>query len=692
MSIATDDLYQLLPEIYRRRDADNGAALEALMNILGEQAALIQNELYRLYDNQFIETCEEWAVPYIGELVGYRFGHDIKGFSQRAGAANQIRLVRRKGAALVLEQLAMDVTGWHARVVEFFQRLARPEHLAAPRPDNHYTLDFRNVRREERLGTAFDSASYSVDTGRIRKGEGLHNIQNIGIYLWRLEVYPQPRSPAFRHAIRQYFFNPLGFDTPLFNLPLPEETVTHLAEPVNLPIALGRRLLDLDLQGFYERAFTVWINGVIVPESDVHICDLRDDGAIWAHTPTDHPLAIDPVLGRIATVQGAPDPDTVEVVFHYGFSADMGGGSYSRSAGFATELTPTREVGVGEALQPALDLSQAGGVVEIRSSDRYTETPSIQIDPDRGFEFRAADGQRPSIILTGDLEITAGAEAEVTLDGLTIMDGRVVVPDTGDNALRHLTLRHVTLVPGVSLTTDGTPLQPAVPSLVIAAPNVTVEIDRSILGSIHAVPSTNLAITDSIVDATDRQLPAIADLDGQSHAGQLCLRETTVIGKVAVRSFSLISNSIIDAALADVDTWTSPLWAQQRQTGCARFSFIPPGSRVPRQHRCQPSFAVQKAIEAAELQNPALDDLARQRITRGVEARLVPGYTDRRYGRPGYFQLLNAAPVEIRQGASTESEMGAFHHLYQPQRADNFWQKLEEFLGTGLEAGLIYVT
>lgn len=691
MTIAASDLYQLLPEVYRLRDQDQGRPLEALMGILGEQAALIQDELDRLYDNQFIETCEDWAVPYIGALVGYRVLHDLEGISQRAAVANQIRLVRRKGTALVLEQLATDSTGWPARVVEFFQRLARPEHLAALRPDNHHTLDFRNVRREESLGTAFDTASYSVDTGRISAGEGLHNIRNIGLYLWRLTAYPQPRSPAFRHAARRYFFNALGFDTPLFNLPLSEATVTHLAEPVNLPHPLRRRLLDLDLADYYGRAFELFIDGIPVPAGDVHVCDLRDDGAGWAHTPSEL-LAVDPLLGRIATPQGLADPDRVEVVYHYGFSADLGGGSYPRSEGFATELAPLRQVGAGEAIQPALDLSQAGGVVEIASSDRYQETPSVQLDPDQGLELRAADGQRPSLLLGGDFEITAGAEAEVTIDGLIIAGGRLVVPDSGDNALRRLTLRHVTLIPGILLETDGTPLQPGAPSLVIEAPNVTVEIERSLLGPIQAVASTSLEITDSIVDATERTLPAISDLDEVSHAGHLCLRETTVIGKVAARTFPLISNSIVDAALAEVDSWSAPLWAEQRQTGCARFSFLPPGSRAPRRHRCQPDFAVQKAIEAAELANPALSDLARARITRGVRARVVPGFSDRRYGRPGYLQLLTAAPVEIRQGASSESEMGAFHHLFQPQRAANLRLRLEEFLGTGLEAGLIYVT
>ena len=79
-----------------------------------------------LYDNWFIETCDEWVVPYIGDLLGVRPIRAVEsaGVSARAYVANTIAYRRRKGTAVVLEQLARDVTGWPARAVEFFTRLA----------------------------------------------------------------------------------------------------------------------------------------------------------------------------------------------------------------------------------------------------------------------------------------------------------------------------------------------------------------------------------------------------------------------------------------------------------------------------------------------------------------------------------------------------------------------------------------
>src|SRR5206468_3738588 len=69
-TIARDDrLYNLLPAIYRERDAAEGYPLRALLGTIGEQAALVEGDIRRLYDDLFIETCRDWVIPYIGELV-----------------------------------------------------------------------------------------------------------------------------------------------------------------------------------------------------------------------------------------------------------------------------------------------------------------------------------------------------------------------------------------------------------------------------------------------------------------------------------------------------------------------------------------------------------------------------------------------------------------------------------------------
>src|SRR5258708_3998901 len=131
MSFDLDRIYNLLPAIYRIRDAQQGEPLKALLSVIADQVAVLEESLEQLYDDQFIETCAEWAVSYLGDLIGYRGVHDasVPRLSARAAVAHTINFRRRKGTAAVLEQLAHDVTGWYARAVEFFLLLGWTQHM-----------------------------------------------------------------------------------------------------------------------------------------------------------------------------------------------------------------------------------------------------------------------------------------------------------------------------------------------------------------------------------------------------------------------------------------------------------------------------------------------------------------------------------------------------------------------------------
>jgi len=69
-----------------------------------------------------------------------------------------------------------------------------------------------------------------------------------------------------------------------------------------------------------------------------------------------------------------------------------------------------------------------------------------------------------------------------------------------------------------------------------------------------------------------------------------------------------------------------------------------------------------------------------------------PGFMAQSASHPAYVQLRLATPVEIRTGASDESEMGAYHGVFAPQREANLRIRLEEYLRFGLEAGVFYET
>ena len=253
MSFDVERLYGLLPAIYRLRDAEHGETLKALLGVIAEQVAVLEENLAQLYDDQFIETCAPWVVPYIGDVIGYRSVHGVapRVGSPRAEVAHTIGFRRRKGTAAVLEQLARDVTGWHARAVEFFQLLGATQYMNHVRPEHWYTPALRQSQALEHLHTPFDRAAHTVEVRRIGSRQGRYNIPNLGIFLWRLQPYPLTNCPAFKVDDRRYMFSPLGNNTPLFTRPETEDDVAHLAEPINVPMPISRRMLSRDLAAYY---------------------------------------------------------------------------------------------------------------------------------------------------------------------------------------------------------------------------------------------------------------------------------------------------------------------------------------------------------------------------------------------------------------------------------------------------------
>ena len=687
MSADAQKLFELLPAIHRIRDAELAAAegldrgpLEELIGVLAEQLAVADESLEQLYDDLFIETCAEWAVPYIGDLIGYRSLHQAapEAASARAEVAHTIALRRRKGTALVLEQLARDVTGWDARAVEYFQRLCTTQYMNHLRPANLHTPDLRRAEPLEWIGTAFETANRTVDVRHIESGRGRHNIPNVGLHLWRIQAYPHRESPAARAGVRRYRASPLNHDLPLYNRPLAEDDITHLAEPDNVPWPLSRRRLATHLARHYgerasagapldnpDPALILQVDGTVIERDHIHICHLGDEAGSWAHIPPPNGFyAIDPVLGRIALPADAPDPADVRLTWREGFSADIGGGEYERGATLPlppASVTLVRVPDDHPTLAAALTAIAGDGVVEITDSSRYSETLNINVIADGAVEIRAANGRRPVLDL-GGLSVSGAANAACTLNGLLITGAPLEVPDAAGNALARLNLIHCTLVPGIALNPDGSPTQPAAPSLQLAIAGLETEIDRCILGGIRSHERSSLSATDSLIDATAREGVAFAAMDGAAPGAALSLVACTVVGTIHTAEVGLISNSILLAVAAP---GVAPVRAARKQVGCVRFSWLPFASIVPARHRCQPDSA-----QAAR--------------------HIAPRFTSLHYGTPAYGQLTTATPVEIRRGADDESEMGVFHHLYGAQRETNLRIRLAEYLRVGLRAGIFY--
>lgn len=287
MSFTAERLYELLPAIHRIRDDEQGKPLRQLLEAIAQEVAVLEENLAQLYDDQFIETCADWVTPYIGGLIGYRslHGKAPRISSPRADVANTIAHRRRKGTATMLEQLARDVTGWDARVVEFFELLVATQHMNHLRPHSKATPDLRAWEPLERLGTAFDSIAHTVDVRRISNGTGRFNIPNIGVFLWRLGAYSLTNSPTFQVDQNRYLLSPLGNNMSLFTNPEAEEVITHLAEPINVPAPISRRVLAEHLRDYYGNGKSLQLTvfdeaGTMQPIGieEIHVCNLSNAG------------------------------------------------------------------------------------------------------------------------------------------------------------------------------------------------------------------------------------------------------------------------------------------------------------------------------------------------------------------------------------------------------------------------------
>ena len=135
-----------------------------------------------------------------------------------------------------------------------------------------------------------------------------------------------------------------------------------------------------------------------------------------------------------------------------------------------------------------------------------------------------------------------------------------------------------------------------------------------------------------------------------------------MIGKVHAEVLTLVSNSIVWAALAEGDTWVSGLVADRLQTGCVRFSFIPYNAVTPRRFEC-----VEQALASAQ-----------------------PVFSTTQYGQPAYCKMWACTEDSIRRGADDGGEMGAFHFVLAPLRESDLKIRLQEYLPVGLSAGFIY--
>jgi hypothetical protein len=701
------DLWELLPSTYQIDDAARGYPLKALLNIISQQANVVQDNIADLWDDFFIETCADWVIPYIGDLIGNIPIYPVLR-GTRADVARTIYFRRRKGTLPMLEELARYVTGWSVHTVAFFDSMTWTQNMNHLRdqgieiqlanvqpvppvipplsPEIHSrptvgTVDLRDIDALDRIQTGFDTFSHSADVRPMTRTEGWHNIANIGFFIWRLGSYRLENVTARRSAAHPYgyHFSPLGNPAPIFNAAERETDESGVAAEIHIDSPIRPTAFYYHKTDYYPPSgaaavpdgISIFADNARIEADKIECMNLRN----WdrPHKPGIR-VGVDVERGRLTFSAEAGNepvrPESVRVYFSYGFSADIGGGSYRREHLQVRRLELPERIDVGaDSINIALGTWNETDhpAVEIEIGDSRTFGEDVTLDkPGLALTLQARDRQRPLII--GTVTIGKDAPEQVTLDGLVI-EGHIEV--ARDSRVKQLTLKHCTLVPGQALDEDGLPLHADQPSLLVRDDNEALEItlDHCITGWLQIPAAVNtLTVRDSIIDSAGTRPALAGNVNGQQPAPRTTLERVTIFGEVFLTELTMASEVI----------FTAPVISQRRQTGCVRFSYVPEDSETPRRYHCQPDSALEGVVKKPE----------RQRIL----DRLTPVFTARHYGEPAYAQLGLITAPEIREGGENRAEMGVFNTLMQPQRAANLRTRLDEYLPFGLEAGFIYVT
>ena len=469
----SDQLYELLPAIYRQRDEERGQPLRALLRVIGEQVDVVEEDIARLYDNWFIETCDDWVVPYIGDLLGFQLVHEAgqpgdvrtpegraldKILIPRREVAHTIGARRRRGTLALLEELARDVAGWPAHAVEFYQLLGVTQAINQLQMRRGRTVDVRKIAALDLMGGAFNRIAHNVDVRRVNshRDSARSNIPAAGLFVWRLRAYRVSNTPAscIEEAGENCFtFSVLGNNSPLFTRPQPENEPTHIANELNVPAPIRLRAFAKPIvengrikrveasENYYgdlasvrhgEKSLAIrapeWPgadeNGLI-PSTAIVATDLRH----WEYEPEDDHVAVDPKRGRIVFPSEQAPPQGVWVSYYYGFSADIGGGEYRRpiSQQPAAKILRAAPGELRARLDDWKTEMPKSAVIELTESEIYDDPVEFEIPAQHSLQIRAAAGTRPIIRLLDHkanepdaLDVALNAGSRLVLEGLLI--------------------------------------------------------------------------------------------------------------------------------------------------------------------------------------------------------------------------------------------------------------------------------
>jgi len=655
--------------------------LDALLAAVDRQRGVLAEDVARLWDDLFIESCADWAVPYIGALLG------LPPDAGRLEVAYAVALRRRKGTPAALEDFAEVLTAWTARVLEGWQTTLWAQRLGHPAPLRLASADLREGARM-RVGTPFERVRRSFSPS----GPWSPRAATVVVWPWQVRTYLGTECAPLPEP-RRFSLHPLGAQAPPYLRPRP----LRLGSDVGGSPAEARTgdELDAPVRATYDVVEALAAPGQIAYGASWTVAGehplARDDGA----TPTLLALAVGgaplgwPSLRLGSLPPGAPAPappapgeavvdlarghvelgpglgGRLRATWHRPVPGEIGSlagdGDADPHAVVVVTVNPSRPVGgdnvhtlaAAAALAETRSAAWSGEPsppghpeVEIRleTSDRLAAPPPLSIAPTlRRWRIVAPRLTTPTVV--GDLELDL-AGACITLEGFALA-GDLRLGASLDGVL----LRHLTMNPpgGAALRVEP------------GAWGLSLEAERCILGPVRAdLGALPIALRDCVVDARGERLrmcgeaPTGAPDDAVAGIGPfqpaLTASGVTFAGPVRVESVDAV-----DCLFAD------GVRALQVQEGCLRHCFLGPplgaGPSHPPTYRCGP------------FPDPTFASV-------GFEA-------------AGYYAPALEPEHPLGSAASDGGEVGAYHHAGRAARIGRLRRRVDEFVPLGLRSRVV---
>lgn len=719
-----EKLWEMIPGIYRHEDglAESPGVLRALVEILAEQAAILRRSHDRLWSDQFIALCEDWAVPYLGDLVATRLVSALNKRGRRVDVAKTIYYRRRKGTPRILEELCGDITGWEGKVVEEFKRLSRFRHGLDPLPGplkGRYSgtmpggvADLRDARISMLVDSAFDEYYHTADVRRHSGTNGRHNIPKLAFHLYRLRAFAVGRVTPFALAGGGgmcFTCDPSGRDVPLFSprhraenwdqwcsprewdLPAPipcrlladaeyvitETLVRNLEDSLGVPASAGDKLRTVRgirfshearlrevLTSFNEptlMADAVYdgiLSGSLVP--DCAKSALLDRAIIVAEEPG-APVSPAGITSGDLSKWPIADPGKRLVIDPERGRLQFFGAGPPPDPGVLCHYGFAGEIGAGTYSRPDVEAPER----------RPTVTPTLS----GGGPIKAVDLPTDGI---------AQIEDSATYQGISDRTG-----------IRRMTLQAVSQVrPYIRMASNwvlSTPVD-ADAELLLDGIWLGSDGDYAVIlrGDYEKVTICHTTCDPGGADDVNgdpvRPVPLIIEAKVEKLVIMNCIMGRIVTRGDGVVEYMEVCDSILDAT----DPAVSAIDLPQARVELRRVTVF---GKVDVNWLSASEALITGAVEVTNTQDEgcfrfSAAPIPQSRLPRRYESHNLIDtayiFTSRRFGRPGYAQLSRKAPVELTRGAENGSEIGAFSGLGNPIKLDSLQAKVDEYMPFGL--------